>query len=110
MSEIINAIVPIEAIQPHPRNYKIHPPTQIAGLKVSHKRFSQYRSVVIWQRPNNAYVQVAGHGILEAMKERGVTHVRADILPEDTPEEDIEGILIADNNLPLGAVDNEELL
>ncbi len=110
MSDIINAIVPIEAIQPHPRNYKIHPPTQIAVLAASHKRFQQYRSVVIWQRPNHEYIQVAGHGIVEAMKERGVTHVRADILPIDTPEEDIEGILIADNTLPLGASENEELL
>lgn len=110
MSEIMNALVPIEAIQPHPRNYKLHPPLQIADLKASHHRFSQYRSVVIWQRPNNAYIQVAGHGILEAMKERGVTHVRADILPMDTPEEDIEGIMIADNQLPLGSSENEELL
>src|SRR2546430_2328032 len=28
----------------------------------------------------------------------------------DTPEEDIEGIMIADNQLPLGSNENEELL
>jgi len=110
LTEIVNSVIPIEAIKPHPRNYREHPDPQIKKLKASHERFSQYRSVVVWQRPGGQYIQVAGHGIVQAMRERGVTRVRADILPESTLQEDIDGILAADNLLSNEAVDDESIL
>lgn len=107
---IINKMIPISDIIPHERNYRSHPDEQLSDLGASHKRFSQYRSVVLWQRPNGKYIQVAGHGIVEAMKRNWAVEVRADILPEDTPQSEIDAILVADNNLALKASDDETAL
>src|SRR5215469_15052547 len=95
---------------PHPRNYRSHPDTQLSYLQSSHQRFGQYRSVVLWSRPGGKYVTVAGHGIIEAMKQRGVTQIRADVLPQHTPQTEIDAILVADNNIAQHASDDEEML
>src|SRR6266567_6621579 len=110
MDEIINKIVPIDSIMAHPRNYRFHPDEQLSDLGVSLKRFSQYRSVVLWERPNGKYMQVAGHGVLEAMKREGVTDVRADILAITTPQSTIDAIMVSDNNIALKASDDDEML
>jgi hypothetical protein len=107
---IVNRMVSIDRITPHPRNPRTHPDEQMRQLKASHERFSQYRSVVLWERPGGGYVQVAGHGIVEAMKQRGEHEVRADILPASTSQETIDGILVADNNIALNAEDDDQLL
>ncbi len=110
MNKIINALVPIDAIKPHPRNYRSHPEQQLTYLQASHERFGQYRSVVLWSRPRGKYVTVAGHGIIEAMRQRGVTEIRADVLPQNTPQTEIDAILIADNNIAQHASDDDALL
>src|SRR6266702_2509745 len=110
MSEIVNKVVSIEALQAHHRNYRSHPDIQVEQLGMSHARFGQYRSVVLWQRPNNQYMIVAGHGIVEAMKRNGVKQVRADVLPERTPQDEINAILVADNLHAQNASDDETLL
>jgi len=110
MSKITNALIPIDAITPHPRNYRSHPDTQLTYLQASHERFGQYRSVVLWSRPRGKYVTVAGHGIIEAMRQRGVTEIRADVLPQNTPQTEIDAILIADNNIAQHASDDDALL
>lgn len=110
MSEIVNKVVSIEALQAHPRNYRSHPDIQVEQLGMSHARFGQFRSVVLWQRPNSQYMIVAGHGIVEAMKRNGVKQVRADVLPERTPQDEINAILVADNLHAQNASDDETLL
>ena len=107
---ITNTLIPIAQIAPHPRNYRSHPDTQLAQLGASYTRFGQFRSVVVVARSDGSYTQVAGHGIVEAMKRNGATEVRVDVLSADTSPEDIEAILIADNTLGGGASDDEELL
>jgi ParB-like chromosome segregation protein Spo0J len=110
MSEITNKIVPIESIIAHPRNYRQHPDEQLSDLGASLARFSQYRSVVLWERPNGKYMQVAGHGVLEAMKREDITEVRADVLPLETPQSTIDAILVSDNNIALKANDDDAML
>src|SRR6266699_2292995 len=110
MSKITNALIPIDAITPHPRNYRSHPDTQLTYLQASHERFGQYRSVVLWSRPRGKYVTVAGHGIIEAMRQRGVTEIRADVLPQNMPQTEIDAILMADNNIAQHASDDDALL
>lgn len=110
LSGIVNTTVALADIVPHPRNYRAHPDEQLSDLGASHSRFGQYRSVVLWQRPGGKYMQVAGHGIVEAMRLNDVTEVRADILPENTPQSTIDAIMVADNNLALKASDDESLL
>jgi len=107
---ITNTLIPIAQIAPHPRNYRSHPDTQLAQLGASYTRFGQFRSVVVVARSDGSYTQVAGHGIVEAMKRNGATEVRVDVLSADTSPEDIEAILIADNTLGGGASDDETML
>lgn len=106
---IENRILEIESLIPHTRNYRQHPDTQLSQLGASHERFGQFRSVVVVERAQG-YTIVAGHGIVEAMKRNGVKQVRADVLPRETSEADIEAILIADNLLPQGASDDNAIL
>src|SRR5712691_1360425 len=108
--DIYNALIPLEAIRPHERNYRQHPDAQLVQLEKSHARFSQYRSVVLWSRPDGSYTTVAGHGIIEAMRRRGVKDIRADILLQQTPQTEIDAILIADNTLAQNASDDAEML
>src|SRR5947209_17292070 len=107
---IANKVVSIDEIKPHKRNYRQHPESQISQLGASHSRFGQFRSCVLWERPNGEYITVAGHGIIEAMKRNGVTSIRADVLPSSTPQEEIDAILIADNLHAQSAQDDTELL
>jgi len=105
----VNKLLPIDLLQPHPRNFRMHPQVQIAQLRKSYQRFGQFRSVVAQESPSG-YLMVAGHGIVEAMKKEGVKEVRVDILPADVPAEEVEAILIADNYLSSLSEDNRELL
>ena len=97
MSEIVNAIVPIDKIKPHADNYNQHPEEQIQHLTKSIESLGQFRSVVIWQQPDGTYVQLAGHGVVEAMKREGATEVRADILPPSLDAMTAKQIMLADN-------------
>lgn len=52
-------LVSIDDIQPHPENYKIHPPEQIKSLRASLKTFG-------WTTPIKANLKgviIAGHGM-----------------------------------------------
>lgn len=107
---IVNMTLPVDAIEPHPQNYNQHPDEQISQLAASQVEFGQYRSVVVWQRPGGKYVQVAGHGYLEAAKGEGLTQVRCDVLPDDTPAETIKAIMVADNLHAQNSSPDDEML
>ena len=68
--EIVNRVVPLEAIKAHPRNYQQHPESQIAELMASLRRFGQVRSLVV-QEQDGSYLMVAGHGVMEAARRQG---------------------------------------
>lgn len=109
-SRIVNQTVNVDLIDNHPDNYNQHPDAQLAQLASSHQHFGQYRSVVLWQRPNGRYIQVAGHGYLRAAKSEGLAQVRADVLPEETSPETIKAIMIADNEHAKHSEPDEEVL
>ncbi len=104
-----NKIVPLADLVAHPRNYRSHPKQQIDRLVLSLQRFGQGRSIVIQDAPEHPII-VAGHGIVEAARALQWQALRADILPADWTDTQIEGYLIADNLHSQEAADNEELL
>lgn len=111
MAEYIkqNRIIALDMLVPHPRNYRIHPKHQIDQLTLSLQRFGQGRSIVVQDSPERMII-VAGHGIVEAAQALQWQELRADILPADWTDQQIEGYLIADNLHSQEASDNEELL
>src|SRR5260221_407953 len=100
--DITNAVVAIDALKAHPRNYKRHPEQQIGRLATSITRFGQVRSIVVQEGAGGRYVIVAGHGLVEAAKRENLTELRADIIPASWTPEQVEGYLIADNELSRG--------
>lgn len=104
-----NRVVAIASLAPHPRNYRVHPQHQIDKLVLSLQRFGQGRSIVVQDSPEHMII-VAGHGIVEAAQALQWQELRADILPADWTDQQIEGYLIADNLHSQEASDNEELL
>lgn len=110
MSEIKNIVIPITALKPHPRNYKIHPEKQIGRLRASVARFGQVRSIVAQEGANGSYLLVAGHGLTKAAKEEGLKELRVDVIPADWTPEQVEGYLVADNLLGATAEDDSTAL
>lgn len=96
--------IPIEKLTPHPANPNTHPPHQIKELEKSLSEFSQVKNIVIW---NNKIL--AGHGIVEAAKQGGLTTIKA-VDVSEWPEEKAVKFMIADNRLPFLAVIDEEMM
>ncbi len=109
-SGVINHEVPIDALRPHPRNFRRHPERQIENLVASFRRFGQFRSIVAVEETAGHYLIIAGHGITEAMRKAGARTVRIDELPKETDAATLEAIMIADNLHADHAVDNDDLL
>lgn len=103
---IAHGAVPIDALAPHPRNYRRHPDEQLARLAASLARFGQVRSIVVQAGAPGRYLVVAGHGIVEAARRNGLTELAADIIPADWTAEQVEGYLVADNEHARGADDD----
>lgn len=109
--EITHALVNIDAVDPHPGNYRRHPEGQIERIKASLRRFGQVRSVVLQSQEDSVrYTIVAGHGLIQGMQEMGKAIVSADIIPADWPPAKVKAYLIADNRTAdLAEDDNEQL-
>jgi hypothetical protein len=107
---IMQNSIPLDQIIPHPRNFRQHPESQLKQLEASYERFGQFRSIVVQAQPTGPFLLVAGHGIVEAMRRKGAREARCDVLPSNMPEADVDAIMVADNLLPLQAVDDEVLL
>lgn len=105
-----NRMVPLIMLYPHARNYRQHPPTQISRIKSSLERFGQVRSIVVQSHEDGSYTIVAGHGVTEAAQQLKWHELRADILPHWWSAEQVNGYLVADNNLSQDAADDEALL
>jgi hypothetical protein len=61
----------ISALTPHPRNYRGHPPDQVAHIRASIEQHGFYRNVVTAKD----YTILAGHGVVEACQELGIETV-----------------------------------
>lgn len=107
---IINTTIPIDLLKSHPRNYRSHPDLQLERLGVSLAQFSQYRSIVVQSQDDGSYLLVAGHGLAEAAKRNGLTHLRADVLPSSWDAAKITAILVADNLSSATAEDDDTAL
>ena len=59
--------VALADLKPHPCNYRSHPPKQVEHLVASQEEFGVYRNVVIAKDGTI----LAGHGVVEAARERG---------------------------------------
>ena len=78
----------------HPRNYNAHGADQITKLRTSLRKFGQVKNIVVWR---NLYV--AGHGLAQAATLEGWQTLRANVIPDDWPEERVLAYLAADNEL-----------
>jgi hypothetical protein len=86
--------VALDAIQPHPKNTRRHPPEQIELLKNSLREFGQYRPIVVQADTN--YILV-GNGVYAAARELGFKTVR--ITRVECDEREALAVLMADNRL-----------
>lgn len=99
-------VVGIDSIKPHPKNYRIHPEDQLAHLVQSLNEHGIYRNIVIAKDGTI----LAGHGVVQAARKSGLTHVpvvRLDVSPEDPSA---IRILIGDNEIEHLAEQNDKLL
>ena len=96
---IRNAVVPLARLHPHPRNYNQHSDEQIRRITSSLHRFGQPRSIVVWERDDDDWWILAGHGVVLGAQSAKWTEIRADILPRSYPESDALAYLIADNEI-----------
>jgi hypothetical protein len=74
MSAIHIIQVPIAILQPHPRNYRIHPEDEIEHLMESIRAHGIYRNIVIAQ---DGHTILAGHGVVEAARRLGKKEIPA---------------------------------
>lgn len=89
-----NQVIRLADYAPHPRNYNQHGAEQIDKLAASLAAFGQVRSVVVWRG-----WFLAGTGLALAAKSLGWSELRADVLPDDYPEDRALAYLAADNEL-----------
>lgn len=108
---IVNRLVALDVLEPHPDNYNRHPESQVLQLAASLKRFGFVESIAVQEGAGERYLIVSGHGIVEAAKrivsgqveasdelKVSLTQIRADIIPADWSPTQIKGYLIAANN------------
>jgi DNA modification methylase len=103
----INTVsIPIERLIPHPENYNTHPDRQIKKLRHLIKTHGYAKGSVVFQASTH-YV-LCGHGILEALKLEGYTHVDAVELDVDGAK--AEAFMIADNKIASDSVIDDSAL
>lgn len=96
---VVNQIIPIASVKPHPYNYNRHSREHVGDLRASLRKFGQVRSIVVQADTEGGYLCVAGHGILQAAQMEGLAEVKADVIPDDWPQVKVLAYLAADNEL-----------
>lgn len=94
----------IADLRPHPMNYNKHPEKQLRELEKSLEQFDQFKNIVVC---NN--VIIAGHGLVEAAKRKGMTEIYA-LVRNDLTESQQKALLVADNATPFLAIPDTEAL
>lgn len=99
--------MPIDLLRPHPRNYRSHPPDQIAHIQASIEAHGFYRPVVVTAREATI---LAGHGLVEAARGLGITHAPVVRMPYDEDDPRALKLLAADNELTRFAENDDRAL
>ena len=86
---------PIDRLIPHPKNANTHPDSQIEKLRHLIKVHGYAKGSVVYQK-STGYL-LAGHGIIEALKAEGYTHV--DAVELDVDDDKALAFLVADNKI-----------
>jgi ParB-like chromosome segregation protein Spo0J len=89
-----NQLIQLADLKAHPRNYNRHEQAQVVRIAKSLSTFGQVRSIVVWRMTT-----LAGHGVVEAAKSLGWQTLRADVLPDEYPEDSALAYVVADNEL-----------
>ena len=85
--------VDISQLHPHPQNYREHTTDQLTHLQQSLQAFGVYKNIVI-ARDNTI---LAGHGLVEAGKQLGLTSLPVKRMDLDPQEEQAIRLLVGDN-------------
>lgn len=106
LEEFPTEIVEIDSLRPHPRNYKVHPESQLEHIAQSIKEHGLYRPIVV-ARDGTI---LAGHGVVMAAKKLGLTKIAIRRLPVDWDDARALKLLAGDNEISnLGEVDDKAL-
>jgi DNA modification methylase len=97
--------LPINALQPYPRNARTHSKHQIHQIEESIRVFGFTNPILVDK--NNRII--AGHGRWRAAKRLGMTEVPIIVL-EDLTDEQIQAYILADNKLAENAGWDKEIL
>lgn len=108
-SRMVERLIPLSAIRPHPRNPNQHPESQVAQLADSHADLGQFEPIIVVEQPDG-YLQVKGHGYVEGVRQAGDIAVKSWVLPPDTPEPVVLAIMLASNLHARNSYDDEALL
>jgi len=109
---VVNRVVEIARLRPHPGNYKKHGDGQVRELRRSLRKFGQPRSIVV-QAPGDdggEFLIVAGHGVVLAARAEGWAELRCDVLPAGWPAAKVKAYLAADNELATLSETDDALL
>jgi len=82
-------------LKPHPRNYNTHPDDEIAHIVKSIQDNGVYRNIVI-ARDNTI---LAGHGVIQAMKQMGIASAPVRRLDIDSDSPGALKVLAGDNEI-----------
>ena len=93
---------PLDALSPHPRNYRRHPERQLTILRESLRVHGQQKPVVI--TPDGTIL--AGHGLVEAARAEGWSEIACHVYDGPYPE----AFLAIDNRASDLAEDDEAAL
>lgn len=96
--------LPIAILSPHPQNYNRHPEAHIRELMDSLSMFDQFKNIVVCHGKI-----LAGHGLVEAAKRKGMTHIYAVVRDDLTPEQQL-ALLVADNATPFLSIPDHDAL
>ena len=95
-----------ESLVEHPKNYRQHPPEQIAHLIKSIKANGFYKNVVV----STDNVILAGHGVVKAARKMKADKVPVIKMPFDSEDPRALKVVAGDNEIGrLGMVDNDGL-
>lgn len=99
--------LPVDALRPHPRNYRDHPDDQVAHIIRSIELHGQYRNIVI-ARDGTI---LAGHGVVAAAKRLGIAELSVIRLDLDPNEPRAVQVLTGDNEIAnLGDINDRQLV
>lgn len=98
--------VHIDALKPHPQNYRQHSDEQLEHLQQSILENGFYRNIVV----ANDYTILAGHGVWMAAKRAGIDAVPVVVLPYGPDSNAARKVLVLDNTITRLAFDDDSML